>query len=340
MRKILCFAVTLLMVASVVLAGDDKRRGTSGAEELLIPVGARSIATAGAFLPSVKGVEAIFYNPAGLSAASNSEVMFSHMSYLADIGVQYLAVSANFENIGAFGLSIKTLNFGDIPVTTFEDPDGSSGTTYSPGFYVVGLTYSRAVTDRVSAGVNAKVISESIMNTNATGMAFDLGIQYHFARYLSIGATIKNVGSNMKFTGSDLQTRTVIPGSGLGSGLGTYSPETETFQLPSYFEMGATYAYEFSDENLLTLGATFRNNNNLNDLAMFGLEFQTMNILSVRGGYETTLKNAGQSIYGLTAGAGIEYDVTGSMRLSFDYAFQSVTEFPTSNHIFTVKLGI
>ena len=44
---------------------------------------------------------------------SNSVGIYvSHMNYIADIGVDYGAVAANFEGLGVFSLSIKSLSVG------------------------------------------------------------------------------------------------------------------------------------------------------------------------------------------------------------------------------------
>lgn len=339
MNRLFILCVALVFSHAVVSAGDDARKGTAGAQQLLIPVGARSIATSGAFLPSLQGAEAIYYNPAGLSAVPYSEAMFSYMTYLADINVSYVAVSANFRDIGAFGLSFNTLDFGDIPITTFEHPDGT-GTTYSPGFYVVGLTYARSITDRVSAGVTVKLVNETIIGTSAMGGAVDIGIQYRFVGNLSIGAALKNIGSSMSYSGADLQVRNDLPGAPPGSDQGTYSPETEAFQIPSYFEMGLNYTADINPQNAVIIGTTFRNNNTLQDELKLGLEYKLMNMFSVRGGYEMLTKDQDQSVYGLSLGVGLEYELENSVRFSFDYAFRAIKEFPTDNHVFTVKLGL
>jgi opacity protein-like surface antigen len=339
MYRLFSLLTVFLFALSLAYGGDVKRKGTAGAQEVLIPVGARGIATGGALFPSLSGVEAIYYNPAGLSVGDRSEAMFSHMSYIADINVSYVAVSANFVDFGAIALSFKTLSFGDIPVTTFEHPDGD-GTTYSPGTYIVGLTYSRALTDRVSAGFTTKVIYESVMSTSASGMAIDFGVQYRFSSGLSIGASLKNVGTDMQFSGSDLQTKTDVPEAGLGSSQGVYSPETESFQIPSYFELGVNYLHTFNPDNQLLLGTTFRNNNNLQDELMFGLEYKMMNVLALRSGYDMLVRDAKESVYGLNLGAGVDYKFENGIAVSFDYAFRSVKDFPTDNHVFTVKLGL
>jgi len=335
-RRVFFFA--LVVCTTLAHAGDESRKGTTGADQLLVPVGARSIATGGAFLATLKGVEAIYYNPAGLAATQKSEAMFSYMSYVADINISYFAVSAYIEELGTFGLSYKKLDFGDIPVTTFQSPDGT-GATYSPGFYTFGLTFARAVTDRVTAGVTAKVINETILSTSATGFAVDFGVQYKFQGNLAIGVAIKNLGTNMQYSGNDLFARTNIPNTANASPAGVYTPETEPFQMPSWFELSASYNIDVGNMNSFILGATFRNNNALDDQMMFGLEYQLLRTFSLRGGYETALKNASSAIYGINFGAGVEYTVDNSLQVSFDYAFRSVKEFPTDNHVFTVKLG-
>ncbi len=99
MKKIFTFLI-LVLVCSSIYAGDTNRKGTTGAEELLIPVGARGIATGGAFLASLTGLESVYYNPAGLDLTPRTEAMFSYMSYFADIKVSYFAISTSLERYG------------------------------------------------------------------------------------------------------------------------------------------------------------------------------------------------------------------------------------------------
>lgn len=338
MSRLVFLAVLVGVCGVVARGGDVARKGTTGADQLLIPVGARSIATGGAFLATTVGVEAIYYNPAGLAASPRSEAMFSYMSYIADINVSYFAASVRIEDLGTFGISYKTLDFGDIPITTFENPDGL-GATYSPGFYTVGVSYAREITDRVSAGTNLKLVQESIMSTSATGVAMDFGVQYKFQRNLALGVTIKNVGSNMKYTGTDLLTRSQIPGTANNSPTGVYAPDTEPFQMPSYFELSATYRVDVGAMSALNVGSTFRNNNALEDQIMVGLEYQLWKTFTLRGGYERALENNNLSLYGFNFGTGLEYEFEGGLHFAFDYAFRSVREFPSDNHVFTLRIG-
>lgn len=331
--------MVILACVATSFAGDKSRKGTTGADQLLVPVGARGIATGEAFLSNVTGLEAIYYNPAGFAHTNGSEAMFSYMSYIADINVSYFAIGTNLGDLGSFAFSIKTFDIGDIPVTTFEAPDGD-GSTYSPGFLTAGLTYSKIITDRVSVGVNAKVISETILDVSAVGFAVDFGVQYRFSNNLSLGAAVKNIGTNMVYSGSNLQFRTGIPGTVPGSRTGTFEVVAEPFQIPSYFELALGYKYDFNEQNMVQLASTFRNNNVLEDQMKFGLEYGFNQMFFLRAGYDLLLENTDQNTFGFTAGAGINYQMTDGINVVLDYAFRDVKEFPTANHIFTVKLGI
>lgn len=336
MKKIILLILTFGFLASIY-AGDVSRKGTNGAEQLLVPVGARGIATGGAFIASLTGLEAIYYNPAGLGLTQNTEAMFSYMNYIADINVSYFAVGTSLSDFGSIALSFKTFDFGDIPVTTNDFPDGT-GSTYSPTFLTMGLTYSKLLTDRISIGTNLKLITESIGNTSATGFALDAGVQYKFSPNIMLGAAIKNVGANMNYGGQGLRQSTGVPGSQPGSPNATWEVVTEDFQIPSYFELSLAYAYNINEQNNLMLASTFTANNSLEDKMHFGLEYGFMNSFFVRGGYNFMMENNDESIFGLTLGAGISYTIGTDIGFSFDYAFRDVKEFPTANHIFTVKM--
>jgi len=337
MKKII--VLILLFNITAIFAGDVSRKGTTGADQLFIPVGARSIATSGAFVASVMGAEAIYYNPAGLNRSKGSEAMFSYMNYIADINVSYLGVAGCLGDLGSIAFFMKSFDIGDIEQTTVNDPDGN-GVFYSPSLYTFGISYSKLVTDRVSVGVNLKMINESIMSTSTTGFAVDFGVQYAFTDNFHIGVVVNNVGGNMKYDGQDLQTKTNLPGSYPGSTTATYTAVTEEFQIPSYYELSLAYKFNLDAANGLALGGVFRNNNNLEDEMRFGLEYDYSRMFYLRGGYTLMMENSDQAIYSYTIGAGINVKLMDALNARFDYAFRPVENFPTDNHVFTLMLGV
>ncbi|MGB5287518.1 MAG: hypothetical protein WBN42_03450, partial [Ignavibacteriaceae bacterium] len=100
-----------------------------------------------------------------------------------------------------------------------------------------------------------------------------------------------------------------------------------------------TYAFDFNEQNNLLLAGAYTANNSLEDIANFGLEYGFMNNFFVRGGYNFLVENTSEYIYGFTFGAGIDYKIGGELGFVFDYAFRDVKEFPSANHVFTIKLN-
>jgi hypothetical protein len=172
-RLLLFVVAVLLAVSSDIFAGRPDKAGTSAAPMLLIPVGGRDVALGGAALATTTGIDAVYYNPAGLAFGDKkSEAMFSHMNYIADIGVEYVGVSSAFEGFGTLAVTIKSLAIGDIDVTTEANPDGT-GETFAPRFTVIGLTYAKALTDRIGIGFTTSLVSEQIDRVSSTGVAFN-----------------------------------------------------------------------------------------------------------------------------------------------------------------------
>ena len=71
----------------------------------------------------------------------------------------------------------------------------ASGKTFSPQFLTITGGYSKAYTDRIRFGASIKLVNETIMQTSANGVAFDLGVQYtHSSLPLNLGIVLKNIG--------------------------------------------------------------------------------------------------------------------------------------------------
>ena len=333
----LALLLVFVLIGSTAYAGDETRTGTAGALELLIPVGARSAALSGSTIASTSGADAIFWNPAGISRLEGTDVLFNSMSYIADIKINYFAVASNFGGTGTVGLSLKTLNFGEIPVTTVALPEGTGG-TFSPNYITFGLSYSNKFTDRIYGGFTAKYVSEKILETSATGVAFDIGIQYLSSSGLKLGVVLKNVGPQMKFDGSDGAYYVLLPNQQTGSAQRAVNLEKAGFELPSTLEFGVGYDLTLpSDVGVLSINAAFQNSNFGDDEFRGGLEYAWNNILFLRGGIMRT-QNQSNNIYGPTFGIGVNIPLGGTS-IMFDYSYRKVDYFD-GNQWIGVKLGL
>jgi hypothetical protein len=342
LRKYTIFIVALIALiafSDTSYAGGGKRNGTAGAQEILIPVSARGLALSGANISGIQGLNAIYYNPAGFGASEGTEAMFTYMNYIADIGMTYAALGVHLGDIGAIAFSIRTLDFGDIPVTTVAKPYGT-GSTFSPTFVVAGITYSNSLTDRIRVGLNVNFVSEQIIRTNATGVSFDAGVQYSGLAGLdglSMGVVLRNLGPKMKFSGSDLIRSAEDPNGIRGPQF--YSIDAASFELPSQLELGVTYIHRFDDSYKAMIATSFQNNNFANDAYKFAGEFSFNDMFFVRGGYRFVSENTDdtdQSLWGPTFGFGVNVET--GVDITVDYAYRSVDYFD-ANHMISIILG-
>ena len=336
--RMAAWLMILVTVAAVAFASNPDRVGTSGAQELSIPVGARGIAIGGSYMVFATGADAIYYNPAGLASQTASvEALVSSMNYIADIGVMYGALGVKAGDFGTLGFSIKSVNFGSIPVTTVDFPDGN-GEVYSPTYITLSGTFAKALTDRISFGFTVSLVSERILQMSANGVAFNAGLQYHnlAVQGLDLAVAVKNIGPLMTFTGSDLLTTASAATGQRGSQ--NYSVNAASFDLPSLMEIGVSYTRKFDETNAISLGGLFRNNNYLEDEYNVGAEYAFSNTFFLRGGYTFSPQasndptGAGSYLYDYTFGAGIHYPV-GDVDLSLDYAYRHLKYFTPSNVI-------
>lgn len=335
--------ILFFLIAESIFAGGGRRNGTGGATELLIPVGARGIAMGSSTLSNSYGLEALFWNPANIARVGehSTNVLFSHMEHIADIGVQYGAVSTDIESFGSIALSIKSLSIGEIPVTTVSNPDGT-GAVFTPQFLTLGLTYARMLSDRISVGLTANLVTEKLDLVSATGIAFNVGVTYtNFADVpgLGIAFVMKNVGPQMQFDGSGLLIPAETPS--LNRPGQFYKVEAASFELPSQLEIGASYSYIVNEQNALQFSGIFANNNFYGDELKAGFEYGYDRMFFIRAGYSFAYDlDSDYNTYGINAGVGLNYDI-GGVLLRVDYAYRAVQyEGLGDNHIFSIGFGL
>ncbi|KXK54951.1 MAG: Outer membrane protein transport protein (OMPP1/FadL/TodX) [Chlorobi bacterium OLB5] len=335
-----------LLFGSINFAGDRSKYGTSAAPELLIPVGSRGTSLSGSMISSISGVDAMYWNPAGLSLMNNkTEVLASHMKYIADININYVAGAVDMGSIGVIGASLKSLSFGDELVTTLESPMGT-GETWSPTYLTTSLSYARKMSDKILFGATVKVIYEQILTVSSTGFAVDFGLQYIAGKSgLKFGVALKNFGPSMTFDGSGLDQYYEPYGTPSGS---TPEPRRVTlndFSLPTTLELGISYDVPVGKKNNVQLSTTFQNNNFSSDEYRVGLEYNYNNYVFLRGAYAFTpdykaedgLTKKDQNLFGPSFGIGLAYPF-GNVRLGLDYSYRMTERFQP-NQWFSFTMG-
>jgi hypothetical protein len=326
-KIIILMAVLLVVSLSSAYAGNERRIGTAGAQELRIPIGARGTALAGAVLADVAGVESIFWNPAGLAILSGTEAMFSHQPYFADIDINFVGVATSIEDFGTIGASAKIVSIGDMVETTEQYPDGT-GRVFSPSLSVLTLSYARQLTARVSFGITGSFINEKIFEVSATGAAFDVGFIYNPEWHgVRVGMAIKNYGPEMSFDGT-----------GFNRSLGDRParPIASPFDLPSSVNLGLSVDFLNSGKSLATVSGNFCSNNYSEDLYQGGIEYAFDNMYFLRGGY--SYSDQKDYLYGFSFGAGIVVPIAGT-DVTFEYSWTETEVFTSNNQYFTGKIN-
>ncbi|MGP8214479.1 MAG: PorV/PorQ family protein [Bacteroidia bacterium] len=302
MKKIFTAAAIMTGVAvcfSVmdVKAGDPSRTGQAGASELLINPWAGSSGWADANTACVQGMEAQFLNVAGTAFITKTDVILASGDYLDGSGIHISAfgLTQHVGQAGALGISIMSMNFGSIPITTFDNPDGGIG-SYNPQFINIGLSYARSFSDQIYGGINTKLISESISNVSAFGFAVDAGIQYvsGIEKQFHFGISLKNVGPAMQYSGDGLAFETTLPNSTVTGNTGqmTVEQRSQSFELPALVNIGAAYDFHLKRDsanrsvNRITVAANFTSNSFTQDEEMLGVEYGFKSFFMVRAGYD------------------------------------------------------
>ena len=87
------------------------------------------------------------------------------------------------------------MNFGEVEITTTSSPEGGLG-VFKPSYLNINLAYAKAFSNSIYGGLNVKLISESIEDASAMGIAIDAGIQYVTGEQdqIKFGVALKNVG--------------------------------------------------------------------------------------------------------------------------------------------------
>ena len=204
---------------------------------------------------------------------------------------------------------------------------------------VAGISYSKLLTDNIAVGVTANYISESLGQVDATGIAFNVGVSYDNladVSGLSFAVAIKNLGGEMQYDGAGLLQQADVEDFNRPPQF--YQANSAPFEIPSQFEIGFAYSRSFDDINSVQLSSTFQNNNFSGDEYKLGAEYIYDDLFFVRGGYSLAPDVDDEDyLYGLTAGAGIKYQLDG-IDLMVDYAFRDVQYFD-ANHVFQISFG-
>lgn len=347
--------LAMVLGGTQVFAGNPDRQGEAGAYELLMNPWARAAGLNGLVAARVTGFEAMNFNPAGVGRiVGRTEFGIAHTQYLVGTGMSLNAagLAQRIGENGALGLSIMSVGFGDIPLTTVNQPEGFAN--FKPSFFNIGLAYSYVFRDqktkleKVAVGFGMRVVNESISNASATGVAFDAGVQYVTGadRQVKFGIALRNFGTKMKFRGDGMTFTGIAPN---GNTALNVDGRPAGFELPSLLHIGLSYDFYFADSlktNRLTVVGNFTANSFSRDQMGVGFEYGFREMFMARMGfkYESQMfdpQNSTTASAGLTAGLTVEvpFRKGSAQRIGFDYAYEYTRVF-RGTHSIGLKMNI
>jgi outer membrane protein OmpA-like peptidoglycan-associated protein len=357
MKRILI--VVLALISTNVFntyAGNPDRIGENGAYQLLINGWPRSTGFWDMYTARITGVESMRLNPAGLAHVKKMEVVLAQTLWLQGSGIQITQAgfAGKLGEDNVIGIELMSLNPGDFDRTTVASPDPNNGLgTFKPRYLNLGVTFARTFSNRIYGGVTLRLINQGVENINATGFAFDAGLQYILGKKenLRFGVSIRNLGTPMKYNGDGFTFR---ESRGDNEFEGTQSAVTQKFELPAQLTIGASYDfwlgpdYKCADAyNLhrLTITGQFSSNTYGKDNFGGGVEYSFKEAFMVRAGYryEPGLLNPDERTSAYTGIAGgmsvnVPFKENGPS-MGIDYSYRTSNPFG-GTHSIGLRFGL
>lgn len=289
----------------------------SGMQYLKIGVGAEMVGRGEAGISAVKGVSAMFWNPAGLAELENNEFLFSYNSWIADISMNAFGAGINLDNWGVVGVNVLWMDYGELYQTSVAKTTAESAQygyvdegTFTPLDLAFGLTYSRKVSTQFSFGGQIRYLyenygsnktinasgEESITDNTMSALCFDFGTLYYPGyKSLAISMTVQNFSTDLKF-------------------------EQEAFSTPLTFKIGISMnmldLFENKSRSSLLLAVDAIHLRDYSERLNVGLDYSYLGLFNVRCGYRMNY-----DLGGFTAGAGVRYSISNDLGIKFDVSY-------------------
>jgi hypothetical protein len=280
-------------------AREFEKVATVGAQFLKFPVGARATGMGGAFTSVADDASCVWWNLGGLARLSGRTLAAHQTPWYAGIQFTQVTYVTSVRILpGNFALHLRSLSMPDEEVRTVFRPDGD-GTYFDAGDLAVGLAYSRSLTDKFSAGLDANYVQSVLATYTGHALTFDFGTLYDTGfRSLRIGMQIQNIGSQMTFV-------------------------EQPVKVPTLFRVGMSARLLDRSLHRLLVAGEFSHPPDNTERANFGLEYSLQETIALRGGwfYRYDLERA-------SLGAGVIVPVAQLTEGRVDYSYTEMQTLP------------
>ena len=194
-RTPLAALLVAMLVATPALAGP------SGFAFLEVPAGARASALSGAFASLGEGVEASFWNPAGLAAVQRPEISGAHFESFENLRHDQFAVATPLFGGGIAG-SLRA--FYSEPIVARDELGNEIG-TFGGNDLEFGVSYGHPLTEAFRIGGGMHLIHERIAELSTDTYAFSAGATWQSPGHpaLRLAAMADHIGPDANFMFED-----------------------------------------------------------------------------------------------------------------------------------------
>jgi len=286
-----------------------QRVGTSAAQFLKIGVGPRAEAMGQAYVAIANDAEALFYNPAGISQFEKNEVFFANTQWVVDIQLEYLGLVYHLDGVNTLGLAVTYLHTEEMEETTELFPYGT-GNYFRYADALLGLSYSRKMTDKFSFGVSVKYMHETLAELTMSSLLFDLGTYYKTGwKSVRFAVAVTNFGRDMapegSFTYKNLENEQITQSN------------FQKFPPPILFRIGIAGELFKSENNMISGSVQLNHPNDNVENVNFGLEYWWREIFALRGGFASA-----RTEEDFSTGFGLRVPLKG-IDVGVDYSFSN-----------------
>ena len=348
MKRLIIILSLILLVISMVSATEINRVGSTAVSFLEIGMGSAPSAMGEAYVAMSGDLSSVYWNPAGIAYVPRSGFTMMYHPWMVDINTVFASGAIVMPTVGTIAVSVTQVGYGEMRVTNLASQDGT-GEYFTASEFAVGLSYARKIANWFSFGATAKMINSQIWHESASAFAMDVGVivkTQFFApgqqkgKGLDIGMSISNYGSRMQYDGIDLIQPIDISldeTGNYGDVIGQF--RTGEWELPLIFRIGLAISPIQSSYQTLTLAvdALHPNNNaeSVNIGGQYAMKVSNKGKFFLRGGYKALFLE--ESLFGLTAGGGVELFMMGNRSIKVDYAFKEAGMFGRT-HAYTLGL--
>jgi hypothetical protein len=182
--------VAVALVCTAPLCAMDRVTGANAT--LDIEPGARSAALGSATMAIDGDYLGLMSNPYQLSGVRYTWASFSHTAYYEDTKYDYASVVTPLSEGQALGISFSRFGADDIPWVKEGEPlpEGSNYKTLSIADWVLGISWGRNITERLSVGAAFNLLYRD-MDQTGWGFRGDAGLRYRTIDQLYLAAFLK-----------------------------------------------------------------------------------------------------------------------------------------------------